>query len=129
MVDGEITKYANTTVTGDVELCKGNNYSSESGTITKVEIHAFGYRSGGGLGDYIILRPVFGGSDDGDNHNFNPGGSIGWSSWFDITEDTNAPDTWTWDDIENLDCDVESALATEQTLYCSKVEVRATYHT
>ena len=137
MVDGNIYNFSSTSTAGDVQLLTGSTYESthENGTIIKVEIRAFGYYTGRQQ-PAIVLRPVFNGSTDGDDHNFYPPFGLfnaDWSAWFDITTDTNAPNPWIWNDIENLDCDVEAkpnpSGPDEWTLYCSKVEIRVTYIT
>jgi hypothetical protein len=129
MVDGSTSNYATTSLGGDVELCTGNTCTGETnlGTITKVEIRAYGKYNGGQRD--IRLRPVFGGSTDGQNYVFTPSTTAGWSSWYDITNDESAPETWGWSDINSLDCDVESQSGLGQpfTLYCAKVEIQVTY--
>jgi hypothetical protein len=132
MVDGLITTFASSNICEDVELCNSNSCPGVNlGDISKVEIRAYTYRTGG-LGS-IILRPIFGGNYDGNNHGFTPplgSSQATWSSWFDITNDDNSPTTWTWSDIQNLDCDVQiGAMASfpVPTMYCSKVEIRITY--
>lgn len=55
-----------------------------------------------------------------------PFSSEGWSPYFDITNDTNAPISWTWMDIDELDCDVE-AFEGEGKFLCSIVQLRVTY--
>jgi hypothetical protein len=75
----------------------------------------------------IILRPVFSGGD-GDDHVFVTSSSAVWSSWFDITDDTNISGKWDWKEMPVLFCDVESDLSSGFTLYCSKVEIRVTYN-
>jgi len=128
MVDGSISNYASTTSVGDVELCDGNNCSgADLGTISKVELRVCSYYT-----VYILdtfLRPVFGGTSDGDNIYYQtPYGPGRWSPWFDITNDPSAPQPWSWSDVKNLDCDVESSPGMPGfTLYCSGLEVRVTY--
>lgn len=46
--------------------------------------------------------PVFGGSTDGDTYELT-GVAGGAYSFTDITTSTNAPSTWTWTDVQNLD--------------------------
>jgi len=129
MVDGNTAFYASTTSNGDVELCNGNDCSgTDIGTISKVELRVYSYNSG----DHrdTILRPVFGGSTDGMEYRYMTGPSGMWSQWFDITNDPNAPQSWTWSEVDNLDCDViaeNEPLRPPFTLYCSKVELRVTY--
>ena len=128
MVDGDwFWTFASTTIDGDVELCDGNTAQAPGPfiPIRKVEIRACGYSNT--LGNSIILRPVFCGTADGDNHTFNLTTNVTWSQWFDITTDTNAPSTWTWSDVACLDCDVEALHGSggiNFVVYCSKVEIR-----
>jgi hypothetical protein len=130
MVDGNLSTFASTSVTGDVEFLGGNSCNGEDlGVIGKVELRCQGYNYGlGGMGTKnIILRPVFSGGD-GDDHVFVTTSSASWSVWFNITDDTNAPGKWDWKNIIGLCCDVESNLTSGFTLYCSKVEIRVTYN-
>jgi hypothetical protein len=84
-----------------------------------------------GFGLDTILRPVFNGTTDGTNINYETPPDFGepvWSPWFDITNDPNAPTSWSWTDVDNLDCDVESSPGMPGfTLYCSKVEIQVIY--
>jgi hypothetical protein len=123
MVDGSNSTFASTQSEHDIELCNDNTCSgSDLGTISKVEIRCYGYYSGS-LHD-IILRAAW----PSLMLEFTPGTSGAWSSWLDITDDPNAPDPWTWNDIVYLDCEVESGIGMPSfTLYCSKVEIRVTY--
>ena len=74
-----------------------------------------------------VNPPVFNGSTDGDVHN--PGAlssSATWTDWIDITSDTNAPGTWTWADVTNLDLDITaSVVGGKAQVY--KVELSVTY--
>jgi hypothetical protein len=126
MVDGDTRNFASTSISDDVELCDDNTYNSGgSGVISKVELRALTYYQGVGWG-YVNLVPVFDGSSDGDNHQISCSGSATWSKWMDITSDTNAPGSWSWSDIESLDCDVVSDVVSGD-VYCSKVEIQVTY--
>ena len=133
MVDGNIGNYALASGMdfNCVELCDGNTCSKKVnlGNISKVELRAYGYYSGSQRD--IILRPIFGGTEDGDNYTFVTTTTPSWSSWFDITNDTSDLEDleeWSWYDIKDLMCDVE---AEDDfgiwNLYCSKVEMRVTY--
>ena len=110
-----------------MEFCNSNNCSGVNyGPISKVELRARGYHVGDGS---LKLRPVFSGGD-GDDHVFSLSMWVQWSSWYDITNDTNAPASWSWDDIKDLDCDVESSNLYGLPWYsvaCSQVEIRVTY--
>ena len=131
MVDGLTggSDFAGTTIDQDVELLTGNTCPGTNlGTISKVELRAYTYNEYYPLiVDY--LRPVFSGGD-GDNHDI---GSVldDWSSYFDITSDTNAPSPWSWSDVQNLDCDVyrDNAYGMPLDSYIAKVEIRVTYTT
>ena len=128
MVDGDPDDYASTTTLGDVELCDGNTciFGIANATTLRVELRVKGYADG--AGNYVVLRPVFNGTTDGSNYSWELVwlGPPDWSQWFDITEDTNAPERWTWQDVANLDCDVE-AIRGEGSWYISIVEIRVTY--
>ncbi len=130
MVDGSISTYASVNNMGGpsyVELCEKNTCSGiDLGTISKLELRVYGYYSGSQRD--IFLRPVFGGTEDGDNYTFVTPSTANWSSWFDITNDPNAEEEWSWSDIVALMCDVEGESDIGiWTLYCSKVELRVTY--
>ena len=127
MVDGSTSNYASTSTDEEVELCNDNTCNgTDLGTILKVELRVHGYFSGNQRD--IILRPVFGGTTDGSNNNFQaPAAQGAWSPWFDITYGLGAP--WSWSNIDNLDCDVEAGTGMLGfTLYASKVDVRVTYN-
>jgi hypothetical protein len=127
MVDGSTSNFASTTTSEDIELLEGNSYSSGgAGIISKVEIRAHGYYNEG-EGCRLVIRPIFS-SSDGDNHYFDMAAEEpAWSSWFDVTDDTNAPSSWSWSDISSLDCDIEKGRE-DGTYYCSKVEIRVTFN-
>ena len=133
MIDGSTSTYASTTILGDVELCNDSTYepTHPDNPITKVEIRAYGYCTGSIC--TIILRPVFSGIYDGDDHRFTPLlGSLNadWSPWFDITDDNNSHPVWTWHNIQELDCDVEMGVSVSfppPTVYCAKVQIRVTF--
>jgi hypothetical protein len=130
MVDGSTSTHASTTYNGDVELCDENICPGDDlGTISKVELRVSSYYCGSQRD--TILRPVFGGTVDGLNYRYETptqDGS-GWSPCFDITDDPFAPQSWDWDDIISMDCDVEAEYTGGPpfTLYCSRVEIRVTY--
>jgi hypothetical protein len=128
MVDSNTSNYASTSTDGDVELCIDNNCSgTDLGTIINVELRVKSYYSGSQRD--TILRPVFGGTSDGADHNYQTSAIDAWSQWFDITNDPFAPQSWSWSDVDSLDCDVvaENVPSGPFTLYCSKVEIRVGY--
>lgn len=125
--DGDENTYGKTRKDyNPVHLLNGNTCpGTDLGTISKVEVRAKGYYTF--LFPQTIridIRPVFAGGD-GDNHTFTlPKDTGDWSEWFDITSDTNAPPTWSWDNVSGLDCDLEALDI--MAPYCSKVEIRVT---
>jgi len=126
MVDGDTGTFAATGFDNDYEKCITNScVGTNLGTITKVEIRA-NHKVTGILASTIDIKPIFNGSDDGDTEQINPFFVAAWSDYFDITEDTNAPGTWTWADVQNLDCGLTAQIASG-TVFVSKVEVRVTY--
>lgn len=135
MVDGSLSTYAEDSLSEDTQLNNGNTCSgTDLGTISKVEIRIYGSQENDfGWGNPIIrFHPVFGGSSDGDDHDFDYTTTPGWSSYFDITSDTNAPGSWAWADVQNLDIDVIpwDAVYGDMTLWyvqAYKIEIRVTY--
>jgi len=129
MADGSINLYAASKTVNEIELLTSNSLIEPlqyGNTVVKVEIRAR-HRTYTATTGTIALRPVF--SDgDGDNHILNSINLGAWSEWFDITEDTNAPSTWTWENITDLDCDVELlTLIGPNSAAVAKVETRITY--
>jgi hypothetical protein len=127
MVDGSTSSYASTGIRDDSEYCDSTSFGyggAPSGTVSKVEIRAYGkYEE---IGGSINIKPTFNGGN-GDNHYFSLPGSAGWSSWFDITDDTNAPEPWTWSDVGGIDCSIIVCdIRQGDTFYCHKVEIRVT---
>ena len=123
MADGNTSNYASTTIDRDMEVLNINLESAaDKGAISKVEIRAFGKYSGSGYPPHDIVLKTVGGT-----HYFIPDTTGDWSSWYDITNNPNAPNPWTWTDIDNLVVEVEAATES-YTLYCSKVDVRITYN-
>ncbi len=125
MTDDNLDTYASTNNAGEFQLNNANNCSGTGlGPISKVELRAYGYGDGG---DFIYLRPVFT-AGDGTNHTWTPGTSPGWSPYYNITSDTNAPTSWNWSNVQELDVDVVyDGLAKPNPLYIAKVEIWVTY--
>jgi hypothetical protein len=124
MVNGMIASYASTGMVGDVELLNGNTCTGyETGNVTEVYIRAKGYYSSNK--HTIKLTPIFGGTTDGADYEFDDiTTSSAWSDWFEITYDHMAPASWTWNDVDNLDCDVTADGDLSMfTLFCSQVEI------
>jgi len=130
MVNSSLTSDATTNASGtDTQLLVGNTCDGTEllGDILTVELRCYGKLGTESAGAEIELRPVFFGLGDGDTH---ASGIIAdtdaWSGYIDITNDTNAPATWDWDDIKNLNCDVDGTQGVDKP-YCAKVEIRVTF--
>ena len=128
---------AKTYTSNEIQWCDGNASPTGRDTIiTKIEIRAYStsMNSCGTLTAY--LRPVFT-IGDGDTHSWIPPGYTThyippeWSEWFDITNDTNAPATWVWDDVNNLGVDhwmVKTECEDLNHLDTARIEVRVTWY-
>jgi len=135
MVDGDLeTSSTPTFVIVDVQRntvseCDG----TDLGTISKVEIG--GYCSGGvAVGETydVILTPVFNGTTSGDTYTENPTRDyVGDKEWVyvDITNDGDAPSTWTWTDVQNLDMEVRNFGTVDNQFEVYETTVRVTYET
>ena len=128
MVDNSTASGANSiAIPGEIELLTGNTCDgTDLGTITKVELRVYGIYKDAGTKHDVILRPIFGGGD-GNDHPWTCPVSAAWSSYIDITSDTNAPGAWTWSNVDALDCDVEADTADSATIWIAKIEIRVTY--
>lgn len=126
MNDGSILTYGYTS---------SNNFShihddstapgTDLGTITKVECRQ--YLSGDG-NDYTRNSMLFVAGGSSDFHDVVAPVSPGWSSYFEITTDNNAPSPWTWGDVDALEMNItkqNSGKGNETRVY--KTEIRVTY--
>lgn len=111
----------------DDNSCPGTNL----GTITKVEMRLKGYYtySGRAPGAGILWCPGFTAGYGTEVVFILPTNTGAWSSYEDITEDTNAPANWTWSEVSSLDSYIESDPGSDlvNNIYCSIIEIRVTY--
>jgi hypothetical protein len=127
MVDGSTASIAQANAANYTQLNNTNN-SSGSGTIYKVEIRAYARR--GGTPTEFYLMPVFSGTTSGAKYDLIPStnNSIGWSDYFDITNDSSAPSTWSWTDIANLDCRItfknNASDGPNDFVQCAQIDIR-----
>lgn len=132
MVDGNTATFARDNNDGHTETLDANNCSStDLGDISKVEVRYHAYKNGNARTIRAEVVPIFSGGN-GDTHdpgNVVPGSSAtaDYISWIDITSDTNAPSTWSWTDVQNLDMNVITQRPNNGRIYVSNVEVRVTY--
>jgi len=125
MVDNITSNYASTDTDADVQLLNANTcVGTNLGSISKVELRAYGINDW--VQNKVNFRPVFNGVADGDIHVSTIHTSNNWSNRMDITSDTNAPGSWSWSDIQNLDMDVIS-YNYAGGVAVSKVEIIVTY--
>lgn len=129
MVDGSLLTYASTGAAVGTYIQKNNhNSSSDStavGTITKVELRIYSNTGGPSITE-MYLYPVFNGSTVGDAIDFY--GTNGWSTYFDITHDSQAPLDWTWDDLRNLSTRVVASISDSTSFVrVRQIEIKVTY--
>jgi hypothetical protein len=128
MVNNNTANMANCEVGTHVQhltsnTCPGTNL----GTIEKVEIRCYGDDSDDVGATY--LRPIFNGTTDGNNYDADLWIET-WSNYSNITDDPNAPSTWTWSDVQNLEMDVEgNTIGGSGNDYVGAVQVRVNYST
>jgi len=131
MIDGDIETFAETEEQDILTACDGNTCDgTDLGTITKVELRFHGKMTvTEGPDPGIDLSPYYGTPPAGDHYSEVLTTSPAWSSYFDITSDSQAPSPWTWADIRDLWVLVIAYDLAIATVYCSKVEIRVTYTT
>ncbi|MEK6917168.1 MAG: CARDB domain-containing protein [Nanoarchaeota archaeon] len=129
MVDGDINTYASTSNNGNIQsLLSTSAINTSLGNITKVEFRVYGYYTQ--AGDEVRITPVFS-AGSGDAHNsVIPGPGIantGWGPYINITNDTNAPTIWTYNDLINLQADITYyKISQPQDVFVSKIDLRVT---
>ena len=133
MVDGRLITYAKAGLATGVyvQINNGNTADATShiGTITKVELRI---NSSAGVGNItsFTLTPIYNGITYGtliDISNVS-----GWSGYYDITSDSGAPTSWTWEDINNLDTRVQAIIGSpggnaQDYAQARQIEIRVTY--
>ena len=127
MTDGSTRTFADATIQFTQQLnttntCNGTNL----GTITKVEIRAYGYVDSPFTPIKIFLFICLGGICL-DEYVWRSLPAPAWSEYFDITFAGIAPTPWTWNDIRSLGVVVMSGSEFYSAVYCGRVEVRVTY--
>ncbi|MHA2278300.1 MAG: DUF2341 domain-containing protein, partial [Candidatus Kariarchaeaceae archaeon] len=127
MVDGDPGTDArsnwNVVNINETQLLTGNSAPATSaGTIRKVEIRAKIDVYGVGR---IYITPIF----SGGNGTIRMFQSIftDWTSWFDITNDPNAPSNWNGSDLQNLEARVMVNDPASHNGRIYHVEIRVTY--
>jgi hypothetical protein len=133
MVDGDTGTNANASgFSGNpqTQLCNTNTSSDQGGTISKVELRAYA-RYAGNVASFDLI-PVFGGSTDGSNYDLTAStdGTLGWSDYLDITSDGNAPGSWSWSDVANLDVKAYvnyGSVGPGEIANIGKIEIKVTY--
>ncbi len=114
---------------GNYLLGTANNAPASTKTIFGVELGIEGYTNGPDFVDYKII-PIFSGINWGatstiDGTNFGSVDGDG-TYYVDITDDSNAPVSWTWNDIINLDARVHAlnSSTTDITAYVDQIRLR-----
>ena len=102
VVDGDNTTYGQDNDEGYQMLLNSTNYTGGmSDTISSVEFRLYWW-SNNWDGTWPQMKPSYDGTNGSVFEDDDQGGGAAWTEWYDITEDTNAPATWTWSDIETL---------------------------
>jgi len=127
MVDNNTANYAKINYENASEETQLNNFNTcpgtDLGTISKVEFRALVDIWGAG---HLYMRPIFTGGD-GDEHDLGSEIYSTWTSYIDITTDTNGPSPWTWSDVQNLDMKVRGTSGIDNDISCAKIEILVTY--
>lgn len=138
MIDGSTATWAVHQGTGSAgdQVCNSISLESPPGgspTITKVEIRAYAGK-GQSTPDKLAIQPVFSGGNGSEFDLLSAGlpvyPSMDWSNYSDITEDTNAPGTWSWTDITNLEIRALSTWSTSgpgDANFIARIDLRVTY--
>jgi uncharacterized ubiquitin-like protein YukD len=122
MVDGNLLTYAFTSSTPGTYIQNNNHNNSVDstavGTILKVELRIYATKHGPSVSE-MYLYPLFSGSTVG---------TAGWSQYYYITHDSQAPLDWTWDDVKNLSTRVK-VVTTDSTSFvrARQIEIKVTY--
>jgi hypothetical protein len=110
--------------------CNGNDL----GEITSVELRVYcenNYDINPFKDVCPLLTPIYGGTSFGTNswNTIYPGdyNIPQWTTYFDVTNGSNSPGTWTWDNVRDLDCRVQVRRPNGGMLKVYKVEIRVTY--
>lgn len=137
MVDGNTGTYAQAgSASGAYIQLNPTNTSPSSTTrhVEKVEIRLYGRDGSGPNISAFNLYPVFGGMTQGNALNLRSflGPVRSWTPWVDITGDPQAPTTWQWSDVRNLQTKVEAIIGSPgggigDVLEINKIELQVTY--
>jgi len=133
MVDGNNTiNYADITNGTFIQVNNANTSSDIGGTIDKVEFRVvYGCSV---TSDTLYCFPVFNGITEGSSYAIGIGSSpsaagVGprTGQWKNITNDGQAPGTWTWADIIALDLKLSGTSSSGEFMYVYQVDLQVTY--
>jgi len=130
MTDGILTNYASHAANAALKsqrLTASEATATTTGAVpNNVKIRVYGYVA---ANDDIQINPYFSGTTAGATTNIWDAGTGGaWSPYYNITNDANAPGTWTWTDVIDLDVDVvDERVSGNDTAYASQAEVQVGY--
>jgi hypothetical protein len=119
--------YANTTtVSASLRLDENESDGTDLGTISKVEMRAIVNVQGFSA---MTMTPYFMGASGGTAFTgvqLSPE-APSYISWIDITSDTNAPGSWDWIDVRDLDIEFEMTAFSGGDVRVHIAEIRVTY--
>jgi len=127
LIDGYTSNYATGNGTDSI-LLNDNTYDpiSPQGyygprNITQVYLRAYVQHTNSSKN--ITLTPVFADGSLGDVHLLGYRSSPYYTAFAEITNDTNAPSPWTWQDLENLTCYVNISAEPEYNVLVSMIQI------
>jgi hypothetical protein len=126
LVDGNINNPSISYFEGDYAYLNHSTYDNFSHTnITYIRLGLYCSRFPSGISHGANVTPVFNGLS-GDTHFVLPTPfSFSWK-YVDITNDTNAPSDWSWDNVSTLDCNITYSGETAY-LYVAKITLEVYY--
>lgn len=126
-IDPSAATYSNTTtVNAKLRLDENESDGSDLGTISKVEMRAIVNVQGFSA---MTMTPYFLGVSGGTaltGVDLSPE-APSWIPWEDITSDTNAPGSWDWIDVRDLDIEFEMTAFSGGDVRVHIAEIRVTY--
>jgi len=136
MVDGNTNTFAKAGADHGVYVQINTSSTVPPSTTRNVEtvkIRVYGRDGYGPNISAFNIYPLFNGTQ-GNPQNLRSflGPVRSWTPWIDITNDPNAPETWQWSDVINLDTRVEAIIGSPggglgDQLEVNKIEIEVTY--
>lgn len=137
MVDGDTNTFASAGSAQGAYIQINPSNTAPAATdrhVEKVELRVYGRDGSGPNISAFNLYPMFGGTLQGNSQNLRSffGPVRSWTPWINITNDPNAPDEWSWNDVRSLGCKIEAMIGSPgggvgDLLEVNKIEIQVTY--